>query len=140
MPIDTLLNKLERVKSTGHGRWIASCPTRDDKHPSMTIRELDDGRVLIHDFGGSSPQEILDSIGLTFADLFPEPITDHAKPERRPFFASDLLKTIAFEALLTAMAASRMGTGQIFDDADRARLMLAASRIREALHAAGVKP
>ena len=136
--IDTLLNKLDRVKSTGKGRWIASCPCRDDKRPSMTIRELDDGRILIHDFGGSNPQEILDAIGLTFSDLFPEPLTNHAKPERRPFFASDLLKTIAFEALLTAMAASRMATGESFGDEDRARLMLAASRIRDALHAGGL--
>lgn len=140
MAIDYLLSKLERVKSTGRGRWIASCPTRDDKRPSMTIRELDDGRILLHDFGGSSPHEILNAIGMSFSDLYPESITNYAKAERRPFFATDVLKTIAFEALLIAMAASRIANGESFDEGDRARLMLAASRIREALHAAGVNP
>ena len=140
MSIETLLSRLDRVKSTGNGRWIASCPTRHDKTPSMTIRELDDGRVLIHDFGGSSPHEILDSIGLSFSDLFPESLTHHGKPERRPFFASDLLKTIAFETLIIAHAASLMAKGELINCRDRARLMLAASRIREAIHLGGINP
>lgn len=140
MAIDTLLSKLERVKKTGAGRWVASCPCRDDKRPSMTIRELDDGRILIHDFGGSTPHEILNSIGLTFSDLFPEKLSNHVKPEKRGFFAADLLRVIAFEALLVAVSASRLATGAPLDTAERERLMLAASRIREALNAGGVQP
>lgn len=135
MSADILLSRLERVRQTGPGRWIASCPCREDKRPSMTIRELDDGRVLIHDFGGSSAAEILDAVGLTFSDLFPEPLTTHGKPERRPFPASDLLRVIGFEALLVALAAARLAGGELLDVADRERLMLAASRIREALNA-----
>ena len=57
MIADKLLSLLRNVKRTRAGHWIASCPTRDDKHPSMTIKELDDGRILIHDFGGDSAQE-----------------------------------------------------------------------------------
>lgn len=140
MSIDTLLNSLERVKQTGQGRWLASCPTRNDKNPSMTIRELDDGRILIHDFGGSTPQEILDACGLTFADLFPGPLTSHGRPERRSFPATDLIRAIAFEALLVALTASHMANGRVADDSDRARLMLAAARIRDALNLGGVKP
>jgi hypothetical protein len=106
----------------------------------MAIRELDDGRILIHDFGGSTPYEILNAIGLTFTDLFPERLTNNAKPEKRGFFAADLLRVIAFEALLVAVSASRLATGNPLDDAERERLMLAASRIREALNAGGVHP
>jgi hypothetical protein len=140
MAIDNLLNKLQRVKQTGKGRWLASCPTRDDKTPSMTIRELDDGRILIHDFGGSSTNEILEALGLSFADLFPQHLTHHSKPERRPFPASDLLKVIAFEALICVMGATRAASGQPIDETDRTRLLLAASRIRDALHAGGLQP
>lgn len=61
--IDSLLSRLERVRRTGPNTWLASCPTREDKRPSMTIRELDDGRILIHDFGGDAPTEILAAIG-----------------------------------------------------------------------------
>jgi hypothetical protein len=138
MSIETLLNRLDRVKATGKNRWVASSPTRNDKTPSLAIRELDDGRVLVHDFGGSTPQQVLDAVGLTFQDLFPEKITQHGKPERRPFFASDLLRVIAFEALLTASAACRIASGNVLDANDRERLVLAAGRIREALQMGGI--
>lgn len=138
MSANDLLARLEKVKRTGPGRWIASCPTRDDKHPSMTIRELDDGLVLIHDFGGDSPDEVLDAIGLTFADLFPEREVHHGKPERRPFPATDILRAIAFEALVVGCAASAMLAGEPFTQTDRDRLLLAVGRIQSALDAGGL--
>lgn len=138
--IDALLSRLDRVKRTGPNTWLASCPTRDDKHPSMTIRELDDGRILIHDFGGDSPAEILAAIGLTFDALFPEPIRTMTagKPERRPFPAADVLRAIAFEALVVGVAASAMLAGEPLNTVDRERLMLAVSRIQAALDAGGL--
>lgn len=143
MAIDTLLNKLDRVKPTGKGTWRAVCPAHEGNNPSsLSIRETDDGTVLIKCHAHNcSAHDIVSSVGLELDDLFPEkPLGHHKKPLSRPFPIADCFRAVAFEVLLVAMAASRMGTGQLFDDADRARLMLAASRIREALHAAGVKP
>ena len=111
MSLDNLLARLRNVKQTRPGHWIASCPTRDDRHPSMTIRQLDDGRILIHDFGEDSPEEILHAIGLTFSDLFPQKQVAYGKPIQRPFPASDILCCLSFEALLTAISASTMAKG-----------------------------
>lgn len=141
MGADVLLSKLEGVRRTGSGTWIARVPTREDRHPSMTIRELDDGRLLIHDFGGDSPAEILAAIGLTFSDLFPPRAPDPAsvgKPERRPFPAVDILRAVAFEALVVGCAASTLGAGGVLTDHDRKRLMLAARRIQAAVDAGGL--
>jgi hypothetical protein len=99
----------------------------------MTIKELDDGRVLIHDFGGDSPQEILDALGLTFADLFPEKLTDRGKPARPAFPATDVLRCISFEALLVAISASKMVKGIQLTDEEKKRLMVAAGRINAAM-------
>ena len=49
----TLLDRLEAVRETGSSRWIARCPAHDDSSPSLAVRELDDGRILLHDFGGA---------------------------------------------------------------------------------------
>lgn len=139
--IDALLSRLERVKRTGSNTWVASCPTRDDKRPSMTIRELDDGRVLIHDFGGDSPAEILAAIGLTFDALFPPRNADPAhvgKPERKPFPAADILRAIGFEALVVGCAASTMATGKSLAAIDHDRLLVAVGRIQAALDAGGL--
>lgn len=138
MPIDNFLAKLEHVKRTGQGRWIARCPAHDDKRASLSIRELDDGRILVHDFAGCSTESVLHSLDLTFSDLMPEMVGDHKKRESRPFSSADALRCIAFEALLVAMTASRIASGQPVDGGDRTRLMLASSRIRGALEGAGL--
>ncbi len=138
-PVGSLLSRLDRVKRTGPNTWLASCPTRDDKHPSMTIREMDDGRVLLHDFGGDSVEEILGALGLTFSDLYPERITSHhVKQERRVFPAADILRAIGFEALVVGCAASSMLAGEPFTQTDRDRLLVAVGRIQAALDAGGL--
>ena len=52
MTAATFLDRLDGVKRTGAGRWLARCPAHDDKRASLAVRELDDGRVLVHDFAG----------------------------------------------------------------------------------------
>jgi len=137
MSIDNLLSRLDKVKSTGKDSWITRCPSRDDKTPSMTIRLLDDGRILIHDFGGDSPQEILNSIGLTFSDLFPEPKGQHYKKERRPFPATDILRALTHEALVVSLAANAIVEGRSLDEVDLDRVILAHSRIQSGLDMLG---
>jgi hypothetical protein len=46
MSADVLLDKLDGVRPTGAGRWIAKCPAHEDRHASLSVRELDDGHVL----------------------------------------------------------------------------------------------
>ena len=137
MSADALISRLDGVKQTGSGRWIARCPAHEDKNPSMTVRELDDGRVLIHDFAGCSPEEILASVGMTFSDLFPEKPLDHRLPrERRPFSAIDALRCIAVEATLASVAASNVAGGIPMSEEERLRLHTAAGRINHALEVA----
>ena len=135
---EILLSKLDKVKRTGAGRWLACCPAHADKGPSLSIRETDDGRVLVHCFAGCSAVEILAAVGLELRDLYPEPLAGHRKPERRPFPAVDVLRCIAFESLVVSAAAAALLAGEPFGAGERDRLILAASRIQGALSAAGV--
>ena len=133
MSAATLLSRLQGVRQTGTGRWIARCPAHDDKHPSLSVRELDDGRLLLHDFAGCAVAEIVAAIGLELSDLFPERPTHRGKPERRPFLAMDILRAVEHEALIAATAASFLADGGTLTDEDRARLLLAAERITAAV-------
>ena len=105
-----LLGSLRGVKQTGHGRWQAKCPAHDDGSPSLSIRELDDGRILIHDFAGCGTHEVLDALGLTLSDLFPERLGDY-QPARSRVPASDILQAVAHEldaaAVLLAQVVDR---------------------------------
>ena len=137
MSAEILLSKLDKVKRTGTGRWLACCPAHADKGPSLSLRETDDGRVLVYCFAGCSIHEVLTAVDMDMADLFP-PRQHHGKPERRPFPAVDVLRCIAFESLVVAAAAAALLAGEPFGPAERERLILAASRIQGALSAAGV--
>ena len=138
MGADILLSKLEKVKRTGPGTWTSRCPGHDDRGPSLSVRELEDGRTLVHCHAGCAVHEVVGAVGLTLSDLFPAKEMPHGKPERRPFPAADCLRAVGFEALVACSAAVTLLDGKPFSPADRDRLILAASRIQSALTAAGV--
>jgi hypothetical protein len=132
MSVETLLTQLDGVKRTGADRWLAKCPAHDDRNPSLAIRELDDGRVLVHDFGGCAVEDVLSAVGLQFDTLFPEPLGEF-KSERRPFPAVDVLRALEFEALIVATAASNIANGIEVSEEDRIRLRVAHGRIEAAV-------
>ena len=138
MGADTLLSRLDKVKSTGRGRWLARCSAHEDRHASLAVRELDDGRTLVHCFAGCSLHEILSTAGVNISDLFPPRESHRARPKNRPFPAADVLRCVAFEALVVSCAAAAVLAGEPFTEDDRARLIQAASRIQTALDAGGI--
>lgn len=138
MSADILLQHLDKVKRTGQGRWMAGCPSHKDKSPSLAIRELDDGRVLVHCFAGCSVEEVLGAVGMTFDALYPPREIEHGKPERRPFPAADILRAIAHESMIVYLSAQAVAKGQILPESDIQRLLAAASRINAALVAGGI--
>jgi hypothetical protein len=126
-----LLSSLRKVKRTGDGRWIACCPAHDDKRPSMTIRELPDGRVLMHCFSGCDTESILGAIGLDFSELFPEALDHHLPKVRQPFNPLDVLQCLQHESLITALGAAHIASGIELSEADKDRLVTAAGRLKE---------
>lgn len=130
---DTLLSRLEGVRNTGAGQWVAKCSAHEDRHPSVAIRELDDGRILLHCFAGCDTYSVLSAIGLSFEDLFPDRVPQgQYKPVRRPFNASDILRCVAFEALVAAVAAGNIAQGIDLTKDDHDRLFVACGRLQEA--------
>jgi hypothetical protein len=97
MSADALLSRLEKVRRTGPGRWIARCPGHEDRSPSLSIRELDDGRLLVHDHAGCGVEEILAAVGLDWDALFPAKAIEHAPRVKRPWRVSDLLAATEHE-------------------------------------------
>jgi hypothetical protein len=130
MTAELLLSKLSGVRATGHGRSLALCPAHDDRTPSLSVRELDDCRILLHCFGGCSVEDVLAAIGLEFDDLFPDKLDGtHGPPERRPFPAVDVLRAVSFEALVAGIILGRLGAGRALTEDDRQRAFLACERL-----------
>lgn len=105
MGADALLAKLERVKRTGPGKWVARCPAHEDRAPSLSIREMDDGRVLLHDWAGCSTSAVIAALGLQWSDLMP-PLPEgvhHRAPVRRAWSINDALELVDAEATILAV-------------------------------------
>lgn len=71
-PIERILPRLQGVRQTGEGRWTALCPAHEDHSPSLSIREEEDGRVLLHCHAGCTPEAVLAALDLRWRDLFPD--------------------------------------------------------------------
>ncbi len=137
MIAEALLSRLDGVKRLGADRWLACCPAHDDKRPSLAIREIDGDRVLLHCWAGCAVQAVLAAVSLTFDALYPTRPTHHARPERRPFPAMDVLRATEREALIVAVAAANLGNGVDLSAQDRERLLLASSRLSVAVQESG---
>jgi hypothetical protein len=139
MTVEALLSRLDGVRHTGDGRWLARCPGHDDRRPSLRIRELEDGRVLVHDFAGCSTEEVLAAVGLDFDALFPEqPVYHRGKRERRPFNAIDVLRALRFELTVAVIHLADVRDAKAVSDVDHERFLLAVERISRGAELGGV--
>ncbi len=103
-----------------------------DKHPSLGIRELDDGTVLVSCHAEQcGAADIVHAVGLELHDLFPaKPIEGHVrKPERRPFLPSDVYEVVQREVAIIAVIASDMHRDREINDGDYQRLYKAVERL-----------
>lgn len=62
---------------------MACCPAHEDSTPSLSLREMDDGQVLVNCFAGCKPDDILAAVGLEWRDMFPQRNGHLANPEPR---------------------------------------------------------
>lgn len=83
-PIDLLLSRLDKVQGRGT-KFQARCPAHEDRSPSLSIKEATDGRVLIHCHAGCEVADIVESVGLTLGDLFPDETKTAPAPRPEDF-------------------------------------------------------
>jgi hypothetical protein len=69
-PLDTLSAALPGGRRVG-GSWLFRCPVHEDRRPSLGVRELADGKLLVRCYAGCATADVLQALGLRFGDLFP---------------------------------------------------------------------
>jgi hypothetical protein len=131
---DALLSHLQGVRRTGDGRWLARCPSHEDKRPSLAVRELTDGRVLVHCFAGCGAGDVIGAVGMSFEELFPPRPLEHGPRVRGAgaYPAADVLRALADELGVIAIIAADLRHGRPVTSEDFSRLELAADRVRAA--------
>ena len=69
MNVDALLDRLDGVRPAGAGQFNAQCPSHLDRHASLSVGETVD-RIVLHCHAGCGPNAILESLGLSWRDVF----------------------------------------------------------------------
>ena len=129
-----LPDHFEKSRPTGAHSWLACCPAHGDKTPSLSIRQTEDGRWLLHCFAGCDVLDILAAVGLAMTDLFPEDVRPRDRPRvRYPVPPLDALRALSREAGIVAIAASDLAEGRSLSKQDADRIAQAAGRIATAL-------
>ena len=139
MRIDELLSRLQNVKRYGSS-WRACCPAHEDRTPSLSVSEGEDGRILLNCLAACPPEDVLDALSITFADLFPnsKPILNRSRGKQHlnPW---DVLESVSFDALIVATAADDLSKGRALSEVDHESVTAAAVRIRAAIGEAHAK-
>jgi hypothetical protein len=56
-----IANALPKGRKSGSG-YVACCPAHEDKTPSLSLRDADDGTVLVYCFVGCSQRAVIDAL------------------------------------------------------------------------------
>jgi len=113
--IELLKTRLKKMRHRGHGRYTAQCPAHEDRGPSLSIKETDDGMLLMHCFAGCHIDAICGAIGVQLSDLFPpKEYIDSRKYDPKP---RKNYKKCLFLAEKNALLVSALA-GKIIQDKD----------------------
>lgn len=117
--IDVLLSRLPKVKQTGQDKWAACCPAHDDKSPSLSIKLLPDGKILLHCFAGCSYVDVTEALGLKPKDLFIPNNQFDRREYRKQKLRSAAREQAEYDWLILNMAKSAVIAGETLKNQDR---------------------
>lgn len=134
MNVEELLAKLTKVRGR-NGSWSACCPAHEDRGPSLSVKELGDGRILMHCFAGCGTDAILGVLGLEMGDLFPERLEmpNGRLAPVRAFSAAEAMRALAYEGSIVAYVAADVVEGKRISQTNFDRVVAALGRINTAL-------
>lgn len=127
-PLELVLSRLGKVQRAGKC-FKAVCPAHEDRTPSLSVREGDDGRVLLHCFGGCSMAAVVAAIGLRPADLFHVKDMSLRASKLAGVSVGELRAAAEFEMQILYIVKSDQLSGRAVSQADWARAKLALQRI-----------
>lgn len=122
-PLEVFLGRVSTPKQHGKS-WIACCPAHNDKSPSLSIAEGDDGRLLVHCHAGCEYRDIMAAVGLDARDGFAVALSPDA---RREYKRQKLRSAKQIEQFIMSAAGNQEAE---LTDEDVSRVALANERIK----------
>lgn len=125
MSVEALLSRLEGVQGNGPS-YRAICPSHNSKNKtrSLSIKDCDDGRVLVKCFAGCAVEAVVGVLGLDLSDLMPERIGESLPKVRKPWTNREVGKALeaplaqAFFLLAKVGRGARLSAAEVREAAD----------------------
>ena len=127
--IDNITARLDKVTKAGKG-LKARCPAHDDNGPSLSLREGDDGRVLMHCHAGCTTAAVVAAMGLSMSDLFPPSNTPRRPPPAPGVSRRDLHTAADFERSILFILHCDVKRGKSISQTDMRRGQVARRRLQ----------
>jgi len=131
---NNLLSHLEQVKQTGQLQWVSRCPAHGSRGRKLSITETEDGRILLKCWSrGCPPAQIVDAVGLTMVDLFPEHLrykNQKPLPKGQRWIPRTVLTALSEEISVVWLCAGNMLKERSINQSDFERLGDAVRRTR----------
>jgi hypothetical protein len=111
-PITRVLERLKGARRSG-SNYNAKCPAHEDREPSLSIKEGNDGRVLLNCHKGCSTEAVVQALGLQMTDLFPPKPYAEEKPLADPKARARMVRTYDYtdeDGVLLFQACRFVGT------------------------------
>lgn len=80
-PVARVLSLLPGARKQGE-QWMARCPAHDDRNPSLSIKQGDDGRALLYCHAGCATAAIVSALNLEERELFADVPAAGSRPTR----------------------------------------------------------
>ena len=109
---------------------MARCPAHQDRTPSLSVSQADDGRILMHCFAGCHIADVTAAIGFEVKDLFPAADREYYRtmPEWK---SRRYQEALIRERMIISMAKSDIEKGLELSAADMQRVKKAVEFIRK---------
>jgi hypothetical protein len=140
-PINLFLDHCPNARKYGEV-YRDACPAHEGtSRSSLSIKETDDGRVLLHCFAGCSALDVVHAVGLELSDLFVRVIETEKTP-RSSWQQRELMKMRRWKAaspdFLIEVSVLLSAMGQVYQgyplsEEDRVRMLRAGRLIRSGL-------
>lgn len=119
----SIIDRLDKVRPNGPGRWMACCPAHGDRRASLSVREFDTGVVGLKCFAGCTVDEVVAALGLRLEDLFPprQAPGGGRQAERRPYSVRQLIDALAVELNVAWVLLADLAAGKDATPMDRFR-------------------
>ena len=75
-----VLSRFDMALKSENG-WMVRCPAHDDKTPSLSIKQGDDGKALLYCFAGCTFEKIVAALGLAESELMGEGESDFSSSQ-----------------------------------------------------------